>query len=190
MKTPAFGVGQPANCAAVCKFKPPSRFREPAPVPLLPIGVGHPIQSLSDMRRAEARSAGIHRPAGVARRFHVSLYKVEPCKAVTACNLLAKDRDRATLADEMVECGPQVPLVSSPRSFACRAERLARAASRPDRAGIGPSGTAQGIAPNPDSGEEMALTESRKVSWYDIFNAPCIHFSRRNMPALDKFAQP
>lgn len=72
------------------------------------------------MRRTDARSAGIHSPAGVARRFHVSLYKVEPCKAVTACNLLAKDCDRPALADEVVESGPQVPLVRSPLSFACR----------------------------------------------------------------------
>jgi hypothetical protein len=58
------------------------------------------------MRRAEARSAGIDRPAGVARSFHVSLYKVEPSKSVFARNLLAKDDWRAALADEVVERWP------------------------------------------------------------------------------------
>ena len=78
------------------------------------------------MRRADARSAEIDRPAGVARCFQVSLYKVEPTKAVFACNLLTKDDWRAALADEVVESWPQVPLIIKPCSFACRAERLAR----------------------------------------------------------------
>ena len=65
-----------------------------------------PVQSLSDMRRAEARSAGIDRPAGVSRRFQVSLYKVEPTESVFACNLLAKDELRTALFDEVVEGGP------------------------------------------------------------------------------------
>jgi hypothetical protein len=56
--------------------------------------------------RAEARSAGIDRPDGVARSFQVSLYKVEPVKTVLACNLLAKDDWRAALFDEIVEVGP------------------------------------------------------------------------------------
>jgi len=79
------------------------------------------------MGRAEARSAGIDRPAGVTRAFQVSLYKVEPSKAVFACNLFAKHCDRSALFDEMEERGPQVPLVSKPATLACRAERLAGA---------------------------------------------------------------
>jgi len=78
------------------------------------------------MRRTDARSAEINRPAGVARCFQVSAYKVEPTKAVFACNLLTKDDWRLALADEVVERGPQVPLIIKPCAFACRAERLAR----------------------------------------------------------------
>jgi hypothetical protein len=52
------------------------------------------------------------------------LYKVEPLKAVAACNLLTKDDWRAALADEPMERGPEVPLVSKPSTFASRAERL------------------------------------------------------------------
>ena len=69
-------------------------------------GVTHPVESLSDVRRTEARSAGINAPPGVTRSFQVSEYKVEPSKSVLARNLLAKDNDRAVDADEMVERGP------------------------------------------------------------------------------------
>lgn len=69
-------------------------------------GVGHEPEALSDMGRADARSAEISRPAGVARSFQVSLNKVEPAEAVLARNLLAKDVCRAALADEMVPVRP------------------------------------------------------------------------------------
>jgi hypothetical protein len=87
----------------------------------------NPIKPLPDVGRTEARSAGINRPEGVSRSFHVSLYKVEPSKAVFARNLFAKDDCRLALLDEIVEVRPEVPLVIKPCSFACRAERLARA---------------------------------------------------------------
>jgi hypothetical protein len=61
---------------------------------------------LSDVGRADARSAGIDRPDGVARSFHVSLYKVEPSEAVFARNLLAKDDWRAALLNEPVGSRP------------------------------------------------------------------------------------
>lgn len=68
--------------------------------------VGHPEQALADVRRAEARSAQIDRPDGVALTFHVSLNKVEPSEAVFACNLLPKDWLRRELAQEMEAGGP------------------------------------------------------------------------------------
>ena len=74
--------------------------------PSTALGVGHPVHSLTDVRRTEARSAGINRPAGVALSFQVSVYKVDPVESVLARNLLAKDNDRAVDADEMVERGP------------------------------------------------------------------------------------
>ncbi len=58
------------------------------------------------MRCAEARSAEIERPEGVARAFHVRLNKVEPSKSVLARNLFAKELARSALADEMEERGP------------------------------------------------------------------------------------
>jgi len=69
-------------------------------------GVGHPIKSLPYVRSTDARSAGIKRPDGVARYFQVNRYKVEPSESVFRRNLLAKDRDRTALFDEIEERGP------------------------------------------------------------------------------------
>ena len=69
-------------------------------------GVGHEPEPLPDMRSADARSAQISLPDGVALSFQVSVNKVEPTEAVLARNLLAKDRCRSALADEMVPSGP------------------------------------------------------------------------------------
>jgi hypothetical protein len=136
------------------------------------VGVGQPNkpESLSDVRRADARSAQISRPAGVARSFQVSLYKVEPTEAVLACNLLAKDDWRAALADEVVPVRPEVPLVSNPASCACRAERLARTGSGPYLAVVGPTGAAQGVGPDPDACEEVALGEASEIIRGNIDN--------------------
>ena len=68
--------------------------------------VGTETESLPDVRCATARRAGINRPDGVARRFQVSLYKVEPTEAVRACNLLSKKDVRAALSEEMEDRRP------------------------------------------------------------------------------------
>jgi hypothetical protein len=70
--------------------------------------VGQEEKPLSDVRRAEARSAKIERPAGVTRSFQISLNKVEPSESVLARNLLAKDWYvvRLSVLDEMVPCWP------------------------------------------------------------------------------------
>lgn len=124
-------------------FIPPIRPDVPAPVVDLAVGVGHPISPLSDVRSTDARCRKRHKPEGVSHSFQVSLYKVEPCVCVTACNLFAKDMLRSALADEVEEVRPKVPLVSKPITFACRAERLARAGTGPDWFIVRPSGEAQ-----------------------------------------------
>jgi hypothetical protein len=110
------GVGHPANQANAasdsgfplgCSSLPAKNSADPdALFQSLVAGVGHEPEALSDMGRADARSAKINRPAGVARSFQVSLYKVEPTEAVKACNLLAKNDCRATLLDEIVPGWP------------------------------------------------------------------------------------
>jgi hypothetical protein len=113
------------------------------------------------------------------------LYKVEPRISGRARNLLAKDDDRAALLDDVEPCGPKVPLVSKPRSFACRAERLARARAGPYWSVVRPTGSSQGEGPDANTGEEMALGESCKVVRPDIFDTPFVYFARRDMPGGD-----
>ena len=89
------------------------------------VGVTHPVRSVSDVRRTDARRRERDTPEGVAQRFQVSVYKVDPRFDSLARNLLSKDCWRAALLNEVEEGGPKVPLVSKPSSRACRAERLA-----------------------------------------------------------------
>jgi hypothetical protein len=95
-------------------------------------GVGHPVDSVTDVRRTDARSRERDTPEGVAHAFHVSVYKVDPRLCVLARNLLSKDDCRSALADEMEPGRPEMPLIVKPSSFTCRAERLARAAASPN----------------------------------------------------------
>lgn len=134
------------------------------------------------MGRADARSAKIDRPAGVTRSFQVSLYKVEPSEAVLARNLLAKDDVRAALSDEMVEGWPKVPLVSKPAAFACRAERLAWAASGPDRPAVFPTSHSESVGPGTDAREEVTLRVVSKVIGRDILYRPFIHVAGGYVP--------
>ena len=115
------------------------------------------------MRGADARSAQIDSPNGVARCFQVSVYSVEPAEAVLARNLLSKDNWRAALCDEPVELGPEVALVFDAFALTGGAERLAGAASGPDGPVVGPSGEAEGVAPDADAGEEVALGVTAQV---------------------------
>mgnify|MGYP003341845860 FL=1 len=189
---PAIGVGQCVKCAIAPNWivLRVNSAGEPCSLALCATGVGHEVQSLSDVRRADARSAEIKSPEGVTRCFHVRLNKVEPTEAVLARNLLSKDCWRAALANEVKPRWPEVPLIINPCSFACRAERLARTGSGPDGAVIGPSGSTQGVGPDADPCEEVALSKFKKFIWYDIFNAPFIDFARRDVALFDKFAQP
>jgi hypothetical protein len=83
-----------------------------------------------------------------------------------------------------------VPLVSKPSAFACRAERLARTGAGPYWPVVGPSEGAQSVAPDADPGEEVALSISSKLSWFDILDAPFVHVPRRNLPGGNHLPQP
>lgn len=164
------GVGQPDNVAAVCKFNPPSLPAFDGCFHELAVGVGHPEEALSHLRRTEARSAKIDNCDGVFRLFQVSLYSVEPCEAVLACNLFTKDNVRAALRYKVKPCGPQVAGVVESPAFSRLAERLAGAGTRPDGATVRPSGASQGVRPDADPGEEMALCEAFKVIGGNFLN--------------------
>jgi hypothetical protein len=131
------------------------------------------------MRRTDAVCSQYRRRNGVAFRFHVSANKVEPAVSNCRCNLLAKDCSRATLADEAIPLRPEVTSIIKPSPFARRAETGAGAGTCPDRSVVGPSGESERVAPDANSGEEMALGISQKVCWLDILDAPFIHVSGR-----------
>jgi hypothetical protein len=137
------------------------------------------------VRRAKARSRETGRSEGVTASFQVSVNKVEPAVADRCFNLFSKDNRRMALFNEVKPGWPQVPLVSNPSSFACRAERLAGARACPDFAIVRPPGSAESVTPHPDSGEEVTLFESFKVWWNDILDAPLVYFSRRYVAGFD-----
>jgi hypothetical protein len=142
------------------------------------------------VRRTDARSAEIDRPDGVVRTFQVSVNKVEPVKAVAACNLLAKHDARAALRDEAEPLRPEVPLVGKSKPAAGRAERLARATAGPDRAVVRPTGETQRVRPRADACEEVALVIADKLLWRDIADIPFVDVAGSNQTRGDQVAQP
>ena len=74
----ALGVNHPATSLAVRGND--ARLNPSPGTPLWSrcCGVGHPPQSLPDMRRADARSAQIGGPDCIGQLFQVSAYSVEP----------------------------------------------------------------------------------------------------------------
>jgi hypothetical protein len=128
------------------------------------VGVGHEPESLATVRGADARSAQISRPDGVARPFQVSENSVEPPKPVRARNLFAKDDWRPALVNELEPGGPEVALVGKPSPPTGCAEWLTGATPGPDVGVVGHPGEAQGVAPSADAGEEMPLSRPANVS--------------------------
>lgn len=195
------GVGQPENWATpgsvTCVFDPsglrPVALALPIRCPPSPspfVGVGHPVESVPDVRSTDARRRKRDRPEGVTHGFQVILYKVDPRACVLARNLFSKDCCRFSLLDEPMEVRPQVPLVSKPSSLACLGERLARTGTGPNRSIIWPACSAQGIGPNTNTGEEVALGVGLEVVGVNIFNAPFINITRCNVARSDEVAQP
>ena len=74
--------------------------------------------------------------------------------------------------------------------LACGAERLARAASRPDGSVVGPSGLAQGIPPDADPCEEVALVETKKVIRLNFCDTALIDFTFRQVSCRDQVPEP
>ena len=142
------------------------------------------------MRRADARSAQICRPDGVARAFHVSAYSVEPLEAVLACNLFAKNDCRATLADEPMELRPEVSFVFLALPLPRCTEGLAGAGTCPDGAVVWPPRESEGVAPDADPGEEVALGEPSEIVGLNFGNGSVINFTLCNVTHQDQAAQP
>src|ERR1017187_428700 len=133
-------------------------------------GVGHPINTLSSVRGSEARSAEIVRPAGVIRVIQVRLNKVEPSESVNGSNLFAKANERSSCFDEWKPDWPKMPFVVERFAFTGRTEGLAGARTGPDFPVVWPSCEPQGVAPDSDSSEEVALGVSSEIIWSNFGN--------------------
>jgi len=138
------------------------------------LGVGQvhcdPIESLSNVRGVDRESRDIGPPAGVANSFQINANSVEPTVASRSRNLFSQYHRGPDGTDEAMKVGPQVPWIVSTGAFARDRKRLAGAASSPNRSVVGPLGEAEGVAPAPDSGEEVALSESPKFIRGNIDN--------------------
>lgn len=142
------------------------------------------------MRGTDARRRKRDRPEGVTQGFQVIVYKVDPRISVFARNLLSKDDWRLALADEVIPGRPEVPLIIKSSSFACRAERLARTGTGPNRSIVGPACAPEGMRPDADTGEEVALCVSANIFWSNIFNAPFIDITGGDVPPPNQISQP
>ena len=78
------------------------------------------------------------------------------------------------------------------KSFAlpCCAKRLTWATSSPDFPVVTPAGVAQGVAPDADSCEKVALCEPLEVARSYIFNAPFINNPVSYVTCCYQVAQP
>jgi hypothetical protein len=151
-------------------------------------GVGHEPEALSDMGRLDTRSRDTDRPAGVSFTFQVRLNKVEPAVPNRCFNLLTKDNSRLALPNEIEPSGPQVAFVGNAAPRACDAKRLAGARACPNGLVVGPAGKAQGVAPDADSGKEMALGIVFDVIGLNLCNASGIHIPPRYVACGNQIA--
>jgi len=150
---------------------------------------GCEVEALSDVRRTEARSAEIERCEGVTLSFHVSVYSVEPSKAVWARNLLSNEARRAALANEAERIGPEVTSVISSFAATSRAEGLTGAGGAPNRKLVWISGHAERVTPDRDSSEEVDLSAAELVR-LNFRDAALNDFSWGNVARCCEVANP
>jgi hypothetical protein len=139
------------------------------------------------MRCPDTASSHTVRREGVTDSFHVVLNKVDPAVLNRCLNLLPKDNPRTTLSNEIKPARPQVPLVSKPSAFACRAERLARATPCPHWPIVRPSRKSERIAPSTDPREEVTLVEPVEVLGFNVLDITVIHHPRSYQPCTYQF---
>jgi len=122
------GVGQPASHATRPRsaFSGTFAFGFPPSFQSRVVGVGHPVQSLPDVRRADARSRGNTRPAGVTISSQVKVQSVEPRLSVLFFKISANFRDKIVEAFDCIFIA--APTASN--NFSC--PQVPRAAFRPN----------------------------------------------------------
>jgi hypothetical protein len=94
------------------------------------------------------------------------------------------------MADDAEEVGPEMAGVVEAVAFASAAEWLARAGACDDGLAVGDAREPERPRPAADSGEEVVLGVSSKLSWVNISNAPFVDVAGRNFPGPDQLTQP
>ena len=184
----ALHVGHPTSPPiSSSSLRSPPRLVCPPPIVF---GVGHPVQPLTLVRRADARSAQIGGPNRISHCFQVSSYSSEPFTSIRARNLLSKHDWRRALGDAVAKSGPKVPLVGFPFPFASDGERLAGARACPDWSVFGPPGVAEREAPSANPGEEVALCVSGEFIWVDVGDAAVVDYAWRDEAEFHQFPHP
>lgn len=86
--------------------------------------------------------------------------------------------------------GPEVSFIIG--SFLCSStrERLARARPSPNGAIVSPSRAAQGMRPNADTSEEVHLGESFQITSLELYDAPLVNNTIRDVPTFDQRTEP
>ncbi len=154
------------------------------------VGDGHEVESLSDVRRTDARSAQIARPDGVARSFQVSENKIEPLEAVRTRNLLPKDDWRAALADELEPDGPEMPIVGEAFLAPALRERLTGTGTSPNGKLVWPFREAERVRPPAEPGEEVSLPPSPDVGDGELADATGVDFAGGDVPGSREVSEP
>lgn len=131
-------------------------------------------------------SRDIGRPEGIAQGFQVNADATKP--AAGSGNLLAKDRSRPSCSDEPPPLRPPIRLNVTPSG--CAGVRLAGARACPNRSVVGPACRSQGVAPDPDAGEEVALDVAAEVVGADFNDAALIYIPWRDVAGRNEIAQP
>ena len=142
------------------------------------LGVGtDEIKSLPPVRRADTARSKYRLPNGVTFSFQVSLNKVEPAESNRCRNLLSKHDWRAALVNESLPYRPEVARVVKAFTFPGDRERRARTASSPRWMIVWPSGKPKRVAPDSDSGKEVALCPAFKVFRLDFVDASLVNIA-------------
>ncbi len=151
--------------------------------------VGHPVNSLPNVRRPDARSAQIGAPDSIAQCFQVSAYSIEPPTPILARNLFSNDDWRIALRDKAEELRPQVAGVGSTSSLTGCGERLAGTTPCP-YGSVSPPCKVKGKGPAGNAAKEMALSEPSQVGRLHFNNASGVNFSGRNKSSGDEISEP
>lgn len=133
-------------------------------------GVGHPEESLPDVRGAQAVCAQYDRPDLVTFRFHVSVYSIEPTEANRVCNLFANDCERVTVSDETEPVWPEIAAVGVSFATAGGGEGLAWAGAGPNRLNWIPLSQLERKIPSANAGEEVRLGEAFELVRLEFLN--------------------